>query len=504
MEPKRIFAADIGASGGKCFLGIFEKDSFNMVELHRFFHETSSFYIKDRSRSISERIFWDDQLIYSNILKGLQIFRREITEKLDGIGIDTWGTDGHFITSDGDLLGKVYCYRDHRLDSMIQILKQKIDPDRIYEITGIHFWPFNISNQLLWFIMNRNKLLPVVEIFLPMPSIFTFFLGNVKMIDTTWASVTQLMDARQKKWSLEILQKLGIPERIMPKIVSPGTIMGKLTLPLTRSLKINQAPIVAVGSHDTASAFAAAPVEDIDTSLIISSGTWSLVGKLIPEPITTKEAKAFNFSNEGGIGNIRFLKNCMGSWLIQELRKIWKVEDGREMSWDEIVGLVHKATPFSGYIDPDDPTFYNPHNMEDAIKEYLKKSRQNVPEQRGNLLRIVYESLALKYRIVNEAITKVTGKKNNNVHIIGGGSKNELLNQFTSDATGLKVIAGPEEATALGNIMVQALGLGIISSLEKGQDLIKKTFSIREYMPQKHDLWDRAYEKYRKIIKNYH
>jgi len=504
METKKLFAADIGASGGKCFIGIFGKGSFSMEEIHRFYHESSSFYIQDRTGAFCERTFWDDQLIYLNIITGLQTFRREIAEKLDGIGIDTWGTDGHFITSDGDLLGKVYCYRDHRLDNMIDTLKQKIDPQQVYEITGIHFWPFNISNQLLWFIINRKELLPLVDIFLPMPTIFTFYLGQVKMIDTSWASVTQLMDARKKNWSSEILKKLDIPDKIMPRIVPPGTVMGKLTLPLSNHLKLNQAPIVAVGSHDTASAFAAAPVEDKDKALIISSGTWSLVGKLIPEPITTPEAMSFNISNEGGIENIRFLKNCMGSWLVQELRRVWRAEDGREISWEEIVELVHKAPQFQGYIDPDDPSFYNPHNMEEAIKKYLKKSGQKDPEHRGTLLRMVYESLAFKYRMVNEEITTASGKKSEVVHIVGGGSKNELLNQFTADATGLKVVAGPEEATALGNIMVQAMGLGIVSTLQQGQNLIKQAFPLREYTPQNHTLWDRAFEKYKQITLKHH
>lgn len=499
MTVRRLLAVDLGASGGKCFSGTFEHDSFSMRELHRFAHEGTSFFIADKSGQVSERTYWDDVAIYQNIVAGLRVYRRDVAETLDSIGIDTWGADGQFVTEEGDIIGKIYCYRDHRLDDMVEKVKARIDPKRVYEITGIHFQPFNVSNQLLWFVTNRrNSLLPG-SMFLPIPTVFYYYLGGVKQVDSSWASVTQLMDARKKEWSLEILEKLGIPPEVMPEIVEPGTIVGKLLKPLADSIGINCAKLVAVGAHDTASAFAAAPVANRDEALIISSGTWSLVGKLIPEPITSEEAMQVNISNEGGIGDTRFLKNCMGTWLVQELRRGWTIEDGHETGWPELDKMTEQAPAFSALIDPDDAGFYNPANMQKAIAEFLKKTGQKIPADRGSFLRLVYESLALKYRMVNEQICSVCGKKSKVIHIVGGGSKNILLNQFTADALGLPVLAGPEEATAVGNFMVQAKGLGIIGSMSDALPIIKEAFLIRKYEPQDTRIWNENYERFRKI-----
>jgi sugar (pentulose or hexulose) kinase len=500
METKRVFAADIGASGGKCFTGTFSEDGFQLREVHRFNHGGVPFYTADRKGKLAERLHWDDILIYRNIVQGLETYSREIASSLDSIGIDTWGTDGVFVTADGDTLGKVYCYRDHRLDGMIDEVKRRIDARRLYQITGIHFWPFNLSNQLLWFVMKRKDLLRPGVGFVPMPSLFTFYLGGVIKIDSSWASVSQLMDARSGRWSGEVLGALGIPEGVLPEIVIPGSVIGRLLEPLADSLGLNRPSLVAVGSHDTASAFAAAPVARKDEALIISSGTWSLVGKLIPEPITTDEALESNISNEGGIGNIRFLKNCMGTWLVQELRRIWQARDGREMGWDEIVKLVHGAPPFGAYLDPDDPAFYNPKNMEEAIAAFCARTGQDTPKNRGAILRTVYEGLALKYRYVNEEISRVCAKATKVVHIVGGGSKNDLLNQFTADATGFDVVAGPDEATAVGNCMVQALGLGLIGDLDEALPIIRSGFHIKDFRPRDRKPWEKAYEMFVKIV----
>ena len=268
------------------------------------------------------------------------------------------------------------------------------------------------------------------------------------------------MDARKRRWSREILRALGIPARLMPPIVAPGTVVGELRAGLAESLGINAARLVAVGSHDTASAYAAAPVANAAHALIISSGTWSLIGKLLRRPITDPEAMAANMSNEGGIGNIRFLKNCMGTWLVQELRRAWRDQDGREMEWEEMNRLTEQGAPFAVFLDPDDRSFFNPQNMESAIVEFCKRTGQKPPADRGTMLRSIYESLALKYRLVAEQIAAVSGKPNKVVHIVGGGSRNAFLNQLTANACGLTVIAGPEEATAVGNAMAQALALG--------------------------------------------
>ncbi len=499
-----MLAVDFGASGGKCFAGLLQDGAFSMEEVHRFAHEGVPFFLPDRDGAIVERTYWDDTVLYQNILTGLREYRRRFGAVLDGIGIDTWGADGQFISADGDLLGKVYAYRDRRLDHMIAEVKARIAADRVYAITGIHFQPFNLSNQLLWFMQHRRETLPPGAFFLPIPSLFYYYLGGVRMVDSTWASVTQLMDARMQKWSAEILNALDIPAGVLPPIVAPGSDVGALTPAVAAAVGLGAVRLLAVGSHDTASAYAAAPVERNDEALIVSSGTWSLVGKLVPSPITTPAALAANLSNEGGIGNTRLLKNCMGSWLVQELRRVWRNADGKETAWDELDALTARAPAFRTLVDPDDPGFYHPVNMQTAIEAFCLRTGQPAPVDRGAFLRTVYESLALTYRRIHEQIAAVTGRPCRVVHIVGGGSRNELLNQFTADAMGLPVVAGPVEATAVGNLMVQAQGLGALRTLHDALPLIRKAFPIRDHAPNpaSRAAWEKAYSKFQALASN--
>ena len=501
MAEKKLFAVDLGASGGKCFVGFFGDGTFRMEEVHRFAHEGVPFFLKDRTGQVTERTCWDDTCIYQNIIRGLQASRRLYGSKLNGIGIDTWGADGHFITKDGDVLGKVYCYRDHRLDTMCDEVRARIDAERVYAITGNHFQPFNQSNQMLWAATRRPELMALADVYLPIPALFYYYLGGCTAVDSTFASVTQMMDAKKTKWSTEMLKALGIPAALMPEIVKPGTKIGKLQPKLAELCGLNQVDLIAVGSHDTASAFAAAPVKNAKKALIISSGTWSLVGKLIRKPITTPEAMRLGLSNEGGIGNTRFLRNCMGTWIVQELLRIWEIEDGKRMEWSEVDTITPAAPAFTAFIDPDDSRFYNPANMEQAIRSFIAETKQKAPQDRGTVLRIVYESLALKYRFVNETINRVTETTTDVVHIVGGGSNNALLNQFTANSVGVPVLAGPKEATAVGNLMVQAVGAGILPDLKHAMPLIKSAFPIKTFKPADTAAWDKAYGTFSKLLK---
>jgi len=501
MSEKKLFAVDLGASGGKCFVGVFNEGTFRMEEVHRFSHEGVSFFQQDRCGAVTERTCWDETHIYQNIIKGLQAARRTFGPHLDGIGIDTWGADGAFLTQDGDVLGKVYCYRDHRLDTMIDEVKARMDPEKIFAITGNHFQPFNLTNQLLWFATRRPELLKLAKVYLPIPALFYYYLGGCTQVDSTFASVTQLMDAKRRKWSPEILKAMGIPRKIMPEIVAPGTKIGTLQPKLAASLGIHAADLIAVGSHDTASAFAAAPVKNTQKALIISSGTWSLVGKLIKKPITTPEVMAAGFSNEGGIGNIRFLRNCMGTWIVQELLRVWEIADGKRMPWSEVDAGIASADSLKAFIDPDDPRFYNPANMEDAVRGFIAETGQTAPADRFGVLRVVYESLAMKYRLVNEKLCAITGTTTECVNIVGGGSANKLLNQSTADALNLPVLAGPREGTAVGNLMVQAVGAGVIPNLAAAMPLIKSAFPIDTFKPQNAAAWEAAYGRFVKIAK---
>ena len=493
---KKLFAVDLGASGGKCFVGIFDDGGFRMEEVHRFAYEGTSFFLPERTEKVTERTCWDDTFIYQQIVKGLQSASREFGGVLDGIGIDTWGADGQLLTADGDALGKMYCYRDHRLDSMCDEVKERIDATRVYEITGNHFQPFNLSNQLLWAATRRPDLLKRAAVYLPVPALFYYYLGGCTCIDSTFASVTQMMDAKRRKWSREMLKALGIPKKLMPEIVNPGTRIGTLQPGLAKMCGLNPVDLIAVGSHDTASAFAAAPVKNTKTALIISSGTWSLVGKLIKKPLTSADAMAKGLSNEGGIGNTRFLRNCMGTWIVQELLRGWEIADGKRMSWKEVDAITPAARPFTAFIDPDDKRFYNPESMEEAVVGFISESGQPALNGRAEILRCVYESLALEYRKVNQQINEVTGTTTEVVHIVGGGSNNALLNQFTANSIGVPVMAGPKEATAVGNIMVQAIGAEIIPNLKKAMPYIKSAFPIKKFEPQESDGWNAAYQRF--------
>lgn len=499
MNPTQLFAADFGASGGKCFSARLDGSRFQMQEVHRFAHEAVPFFLEDRHGVVQERTYWDDTLLYHQLLQGLRACRRAGFDRLDAIGIDTWGADAQLLTPDGDALGRLYCYRDHRLDTMSARVQARVDPRHVYAVTGIHFQPFNLSNQLLWLVENRPELLQHGSRVLPVPALFAWYLGGNGSVDATWASISQLMDAARRDWSDDLLAALGIPRAILPPIVPPGTVIGALRAPLAKSLDLNAAAIVATAAHDTACAFAAAPVDEPAEALIISSGTWSLVGKLVPAPVTNEAALAANLSNEGGIGNVRLLKNCMGTWLVQELRRAWAAADGREWSWSELDAMTSAAAPFATLINPDDAGFYNPSNMEAAIVSYCRRVGQPVPGDRGAMLRAVYESLALKYRYVAGQIDRVSGTTTRRVHIVGGGSRNAQLNQFTANALGLPVFAGPEEATAVGNFMVQALGLGVLRSMADALPIIRASFPITRFDPQPGTDWDRAIARFSRL-----
>jgi len=496
-----IGAYDLGASGGKFFVGVFDNDTFTMHEIHRFEHAPVPVFIQ-QDDTVSSRLYWNDLLLYQNIIEGLNKYRRQFADRLDSLGIDTWGADGQFFTKDGDALDHVYSYRDYRLNDMVDQLKAVIDAKEVYRKTGIHFWPFNVSNQIYWFRKYRPELFKQADVYLSIAGIFYYYLCGAKMTEYTWASVTQLLDAHTRTWCEEMFRAIDVPSSIMAPIVQPGVQIGTLLPQIAEQVGLNRAKVITAPTHDTASAFASAPVVNEAEALIISSGTWSLIGKLVPEPILTDQALVENFSNEGGVGNIRFLRNSMGTWPVQELRRIWKDRDGVEMSWDQITEAAQQGASFTYFIDPDDPCFYNPRNMEQAIQDYCRSTGQAVPTRREDILNAVYESLALKYAVTNETLEQITGKRTEKVHIVGGGARNKLLNQYTANAVGRDVEAGPFEATAVGNVMVQAVGLGLIKDLKQAIPIIKAAFPPDRYRPADQSRWQQALGRFKELIRS--
>ena len=499
-NKKIIGAIDLGASGAKFIIGIFTRDRFKVEELYRFENAPINLYLKTPRKTL-HKMYWDDLTLYQEIIKALKIFSKEYREGLSSLGIDTWGTDGAFYTATGEMLGRVYNYRDHRLDTIRKEMFKICPEKRLFEKTGIPSLPFNMVNQLFWMKRNRPEVLSIANFFLPIHAIFYYYLCGAKIAEYTWLSTTQLLDPYKKTWSKEVFKTFSFPRHLMPRIVMPGTKIGTLHREIAHEIGTKPFSLIATATHDTASAYVACPLEDEKETLIISSGTWSLVGKLIPGPIINDLVYKNHFTNEGGVGNIRLLKNVMGTWIIQELRRIWKERDGREMRWNEIVAMAKKAKAFSAFIDPDNNIFYNPKNMEEAIQRFCCRTRQVVPKTRGQILRVAYEALALKYAIVNESIEEITSKKNRVVHIIGGGAKNTLLNQFTASSIGLPVLVGPEEATAIGNIIVQGVSGGLVKSIKEGRELIRASFPIKRFNPKDQQLWREALLKFRKFLR---
>jgi len=500
MSDKTIIGAcDLGASGGKFFIGVFEDRKFTLQEIHRFEHGPVSLYVRQGDNVVS-RAYWDDLYLYQNIIEALQKYRRDVSDRLDSLGIDTWGTDGQFFTKDGDTLDRIYSYRDHRLDDMVEQLTAVIDRKTVYEKTGIHFWPFNLSNQIYWFRKYRPELFDKATSFLSVGGVFYYYLCGARITEYTWASVSQLLDAATQQWCPEIFDAIDVPVSLMAPVVPPGREIGALFPQLAEQIGLNEFKLITAPMHDTASAFASAPVEDEAGALIISSGTWSLIGKLVPEPIITEEALQENFSNEGGVGNIRFLRNSMGTWPVQELRRIWKEKDGGEMSWEQITETAQQGADFAYFIDPDDLSFYSPDNMELAIQQYCKDTGQDVPTTRPDILNTVYQSLALKYAMTNQCVQCVCRRPTRKIHIVGGGAKNNLLNQYTANAAGVPVVAGPSEATAVGNIMVQAVALGLIDNLKEAIPIIGDSFAVQKYQPADQAQWRQALQRLESII----
>jgi len=502
MANKKIVGAiDLGASGAKFIIGIFARDRFKIEEVYRFENSPINLYLKTPRKTL-HKMYWDDLILYQEIVKGLKIFSKKYRDGLISLGIDTWGSDGAFYTATGEMLDRVYNYRDHRLDTIRSEMFKILPEKKLFEKTGVPSMPFNMINQLFWMKRKRPEVFSIVNFFLPIHAIFYYYLCGARIAEYTWLSTTQLLDPYKKIWSKEIFNIFSLPLHIMPKIVMPGTKIGTLHREIANEIGIKPFSLIATATHDTASAYVASPIEDEGEALIISSGTWSLVGKLIPGPIINNSVYKNHFTNEGGAGNIRLLKNVMGTWIIQELRRIWKERDGREISWNEIVALAKKAKPFYAFIDPDNNIFYNPKNMEEAVQKFCRRTRQVVPKGRGQILRVVYEGLALKYALVNENIEEITSKKNKVVHIVGGGAKNALLNQFTASSIGLPVLAGPVEATGIGNIIVQAVSDGIIKSIKEGRELIRTSFPIKKFNPGDCALWRKALHNFKKIIKS--
>ena len=486
----KFLAFDFGASSGRAMLATFDGEKITLEEKHRFSNDPVS---------VNGDLHWDILRLFFEIKQGILKCANSGDRDIDCIGIDTWGVDYGLLDKKGKLLGNPYHYRDTRTDGMYEEAFKLVSKEEIYQNTGIAFNWFNTLFQLLSAKLSGDVTLENADKLLFIPDLFNYFLTGEKRCEYTIASTSQMFDSKTYEWATDMLEKMGIPTNLFADMVYPGEKVGVLKAELAEELGVEQIPVVAVASHDTGSAVASVPVDKGEDFVYISSGTWSLMGVELDEPMVTGDALNYNFTNEGGVNKtIRFLKNIMGLWLIQESRRQWDRE-GTLLSFDELEKQAKEATPFASLIDPDYHKFQTPGNMPKRIREYCEKTGQKVPETKGEIVRCIAESLAFKYRQVVEGMEDVTGKKYNVINIVGGGIKDKMICSFTANATGRKVSAGPVEATSIGNVIVQGMAMGAIRDLDEGRKIVKNSFPIDVYEPQATEMWNEAYETWKKI-----
>ena len=485
-QEKRYIAVDLGAESGRVMLGTVGGNKLGLEEVYRF----SNGPVKE---DLSLR--WDFDKLFTEVKTGITRAIKQSDGEVSGIAVDSWGVDYGLLAEDGRLVENPYHYRDTRTDGMLEKAFELMDKRAIYENSGVQFMQINTAYQLLSMHLANSEVLAAAKRLLFMADLVSYFLCGRAYAEYSLASTSQLMDMRIGQWSKEIFDKLSLPVEIMPEVVKPGTIIGKLKTELCREFECEPINIIAVGSHDTADAVVAVPAK-AEHWAYISSGTWSLMGVEVSEAIINDKTFQYVFTNEGGVENtIRLLKNIMGLWLLQECRRQWQRE-GVDLSYADLSDMAEKGRGFAGYIDTDYSGFLSPGDMPSRINNFLAETGQRIINDKGQTARVILESLAFKYRSVAEAIEDITGEAIKILHIVGGGIRNELLCQFTANALGRKVIAGPIEATAAGNILMQAKATGQIQSLKKLREIVHNSFELREYQPRDIRLWD---EQYRKI-----
>lgn len=486
-HTKDYLAADLGASNGRVLAAGWDGERFALHELHRF--------ANGPVRVLGGQQ-WNILGLWSEIKSGMARYGSEFGRQPAGIGIDTWGVDFALLDRAGQMLGNPVHYRDTRTDGMQEVIFSVVGREEIFRQTGIQFMQINTLVQLFSLRRQRDPQLEIADLLLMIPDLLHYWLTGRKVAEYTIASTSQMLHAEERRWATGLLARLHLPTHLLPPIVEPGVILGPLVPDVAEEVGMDPAtPVIAVGSHDTASAVAAVPGLD-ERSAYISSGTWSLMGVEISQPIINEQTLKFNFTNEGGVSNtIRLLKNIGGLWLLQESRRQWQ-RSGRDYTWEELLALGEEAQPFRSLVNPDAEEFLNPPDMLGALRTFCLHNGQPEPESVGQIVRCCLESLALRYRWVLEALEMLVGHRLEVVRIVGGGSQNRLLCQLTADACQRPVVAGPVEATALGNVMVQAIASGELSGLAEGRAAIAASIVQEQFEPGDSAGWDEAFGRF--------
>ena len=478
-------AFDLGAESGRFIVGTLDKKRLHIKEFRRF---------PTGITNVAGRCRWDIIRFYNEMKSALRSYSDQAGPRLESMGIDTWGVDYALLDKTGHILEMPYSYRDSRTKGMMPKFFKKIPAKRVYQMTGIQFMPFNTLFQLFALKRSQAGILKDMRHLLFIPDIFNYFFTGIKRTEFTFATTSQLYNPVKRDWEPKLFQALGIPRSVMQKVIAPGTIIGPIKPNICAETGINKMPVIAPATHDTGSAIASIPATGRDWAYL-SSGTWSLMGIEVSRPILTDKAREYNFTNEGGVcKTFRFLKNITGLWLVQQCAKAWCNKD-----YGKLTRQAAQAPAFKARVIPDWPEFLNPPDMPDAIKRFCRKTRQSAPKSPAQMTRCILESLALQYRLVLEQLRELSAQSINTIHIIGGGARNGLLCQFTADATGLPVLVGPVEATAIGNIMMQALALGYVKSLAEIREVVRNSFKPVRYEPCQCSQWDEAYERFKRI-----
>lgn len=490
MNKKTFLAVDLGAGSGRVIAATLQEFKLSLDEVHRF---------DNPGTEIPGGSFWNLIGLYHEIIDGLHKAVQLHGESIVSIGIDSWGCDYGLLAADGRLTGLIHQYRDHRHEGMAETLHAAMSEGEIYSHTGIKTNFYNSSLHLMAESHSDHPALRHSDSLLFVPDILGYWLTGRKAVERTVASTSQLLDPRSGDWSWEVIRALGLPERLFGEIVPPGTVLGTLSDEVAKQIGMSGIPVVATASHDTAAAVAGIPMEDTD-NLWLSSGTWSILGIETSEPVTTPQALQAGFSNELGVaGTVRFLKNISGLWLLQECRRQWEF-DGDPLSFGTMAKLAEEAEPFSAFIDPDDPVFSTAGDMPAKIAAWCEQTGQAVPSNRGSVLRVATESLALKYRTVYDGVCQLTDRRFSTLHAGGGGIQNRALCQATANALGIRVIAGPVEATSCGNVITQMQAVGELDSLRQGRELIRASFDYRIYEPEDTEAWEAPYARFRQLL----
>ena len=477
----QYLALDLGAESGRAIAGTLAGGHLTVEELHRF---------PNTAIREDDAMYWDIERLWGEIRRGIEIATSDRNLTLSGIGVDTWGVDCALVWPDGKLVERPRHYRDPRNAVAMDKVLEMVPRTDIFSYTGVQFMQINTLFQIHAIRMSGSDALKMAWRMLHIPDLFNYWLTGEAKSEVTIASTSQFFNPRTMTWATELLQRVAIPGEMLGPLIPPGTLLGKMKEP-------PHAPVYAVGGHDTASAVAAVPAEGSDWCYI-SSGTWSLMGLELDKPVINEQTLAANFTNEVGVGGtIRLLKNIAGLWLLQECRRAW-IAEGSNYGYDELTRMAAEARPFCAALDPD--AFLHPDEMPAQIAAYCRRTGQAPPATHGEFARAILESLAFRYRHVLESLEALAGRKIAVIHIVGGGSRNDVLNQFVADCTGRRVVAGPSEATAIGNILVQAMGAGELAGLKDIRAAVRKSFPPLIVEPHPSAEWEQAYERYRKMV----